>query len=127
MSRESARGGSTGNREPARRRLVDVLVNTCKCLVNEPGQGGLGGEGNEEVSREGSRPTRRGWPARRRATPSGWPACGRRWPPAGLVWPARIWSRSREERREPVNATYCGSARRPSGAPSSSAPLLVLS
>src|SRR5216683_1493089 len=40
MSRESARGGSTGNREPARRRLVDVLANNCKCLGNEPGQGG---------------------------------------------------------------------------------------
>ena len=27
-------------REPGRRRLVDVLVNTCKCLVNEPEPGG---------------------------------------------------------------------------------------
>src|SRR4029450_7137983 len=30
-----------GRREPGRRRLVDVLVNTCKYLVNEPGQGGI--------------------------------------------------------------------------------------
>src|SRR5216683_2886000 len=40
MSHESARGGSTGTPTTRSRRLVDVLANTCKRLVNEPGQGG---------------------------------------------------------------------------------------
>ena len=45
MSRESARGGSTGNAEnPVGGALSTFLVNTCKCLVNEPGPGGVGGK-----------------------------------------------------------------------------------